>query len=335
MSKDNAIQTLAGSRETAEGFTGKYNGVKYVLSLTEGIDGQDLSIEIRREFPLILYLEKEEGSTFSRRIGLTRKIRTGDALFDSKVNTVANDPSVARAFLGEMKRKDALNEIFAAWPEIESVSYMYGNCTFTFRGIILDPDGSKIAAMVKTCVAACDEPGPLPEEKSSWMPFFFLVFNMLVLIAGFVLASLTPRHILTLGTLRDKVYLWTGVSFLIYLLPAIIVSRGRADSHIRLGFFLITASFGFFIFYTGFFESMNVRLDKSIPEVRTALVTDVKVERIRRTTIRSLILLPEGESSTYVVPAERDFFMKTSPGDRLKMYTRKGRFGMPWISLKP
>jgi hypothetical protein len=267
------------------------------------------------------------------RIGLNRRIRTGDAPFDQAVfiETRSPEADVKRALADEALR-GAVRSLLEEGAE----------------AVVLDPKGLTAVCPYAPVGsrAALFERGAAPLSRAApLIPVFSAgraaspgnrlqaaapIVALLGVFAGRFLDGPAPY-----GPHASFIGIGGGLALSVLIAAALVFfMRGHSDSVRRVAAFSFAALLLVPSIAYSTVCNVNSRLDTSPPAVHSARVVgkDVRHHKNGATYSLDLVSWRPGEQATRIEVTSR-LYLGTSIGDRIDVTTRAGRLGWEWIQL--
>ncbi len=95
-------------------FTGTMEGLPFVVRLSTGSKHTPRKLHVELPFPLafkLTVLKENLLTSFTKKLGITREIQSGNALFDAEFLLLAENPSAVQAFVSDPPTQESIRVV--------------------------------------------------------------------------------------------------------------------------------------------------------------------------------------------------------------------------------
>ncbi len=293
-----------------------------------------------------LIIKKESSfESFSKKIGLTREIQTGDMEFDEKYFIDTGSEEFARAYLGEGARRQQIDAILGdERVKAHSIELKKGEICLHIPLVRqklgkLDKD-SLLNCIDNLLELSMNMPSTSEDFEHKLNPgaknkpvfaIFVIVglidlLGILALIAGSLNYRLVDRGLYLDSFMYSVPVL---IVFWFFILPYI---KGRSDSHIIASVLLVMSLTGFIIAGMGFLVFSNGYMDQSPVQYKSSEVLEKYSQTGENST--SYYIRVSGwqeDPKDLSLPVPHGDYEGYSKGDRVIIQTKSGYWKYEWI----
>jgi len=322
------------SRKASLDFLARLPGDQGIKSFSVEIDSPSaLEFTISREGDL---------DRFSKRIGLSEELQTGDSRFDAEYYIRSDTVALTRTFFDSPERRDALRQILSLG--YTHVTHCGGTMSAVWQNAP-NPEkhsprlGEVLPSLVLLAKGAAELPPtaePLrPGDSLHKLARAPLLAIPTVMLAGAFAMTGTvnqDRYVLDAGALfLDS--LWYSVpAFLGYIALAAYLLKGRSSTHRELIAMLVSGFLGFPFAVVSAESFLNAQLDEGAAAIHTTLA--FKKEQgssdagFKFVTVRSW----RANGSTERLLVSQSAFDRVVEGQSaFRVVTKPGRYGFEWV----
>ena len=292
-----------------------------------------LRIRVRAGVPVSLLLNSENWyDRLSKRMGIARELRTGDAEFDARVYVRTSATHYAASFFETARRREAVLSLLGMG--FQSVAFEGGLVTVSWTGFNPETSDRGLAAvtvghlraLTTDLPAAADFPLPTFDHGRSMQ-------LMLLVIGGLFAATITlnPKY----PPIQKADAIFAGLMLSLALLPAFgwlaaMLLRGRSNSHDQWRVVMLWALGMIPAGCIGSVVGLNGALDHRQPAIRTATIFHKEISRGKKgETYRTFTLKDLAVES---LSASSEEFDAVVPGkSKVELTIGQGRLGIPWL----
>ncbi len=324
-----------------------YQGRNFLCQYGRG--GKNNSADFSMSLPGVVWpslgVQKENAfHRFSKRIGLTAELESGDRVFDEQFFVDTADMSFYRYVLSSPSRREAIGRLLTGIsPPVRQIKADKKGITLWIRPFRLKPEAdfhlepyldSLLCLVDGLEISTAGAPHEEPEGSG------FLSRTILLFVLS-VAALITGVILLTLGNLwyppLDSEFFTRGFTYSLPLLPpfwflSYLAIRGKSWSH-RLFFPLILISLvaSLFLGYAGMLFT-NGFWDESRPADHTCTVQGKHITKSKDSRTFYLTISSWNDpGGSYRINISGKLYEKLQAGQTLRITTRAGYWEQEWI----
>jgi hypothetical protein len=343
-----------GASLKGNNINGLYQGLPFSCHYSPGGRNTPPTFDIflQAAFPETISFRKENAADgFSKRIGLSSEVQSGDSVFDSKFYIDSDNPDFARAFAADEYKRRAVETVFAVSGNISLLTLspkflkIHVVPCRSNSSVLTQPAVSNILAVLsglaKSAPAVPATPFSLFAAKDSYKTVrtFFLTVAGASLAAGMIFLFTGVLHYAPILSGEFKLFspsLRYSLSALaLFLFSAFQLMKGRSSSGRLFLWLLLMSAPGFVLTSWGGLISSNGFLDKGKQDVRVLPVIEKSVYHGKSDSY--YIDLPSWRSDApkITMNVNSGFYNSLNKGDKVELTTKPGRWHIEWkVSLR-
>jgi len=173
-----------------------------------------------------------------------------------------------------------------------------------------------------------------PPPPVSWGPKLLVLFGIILIILGIVLAYFDKGSMLTKGHVWSLILPYGGAALGFWIILSLWVERGFRDFLPRAIFDIVLGAIGIFLVADNASRMANIRLDNALPHYCEGSVVKAiqsfNKSKTRAHQWRLKIAVPELGNKTLTIPCREDVFDVYRVGDTATLEKHPGAFGTEW-----